>query len=112
MYSHKNIKRLAAQSLVMPISAIMRTCCGVLFQEACEGKCSDYQGFFYIFFLRLTAPQVERKQCKIFKCVLAHPSMYRSQSIEIWMVTPLSAVGEHWLHAECRVHTSHTTVHT
>ena len=74
MYSHENIKRFAAQSLVMPISAIMRTCCGVLFQEACGGKCSDYQD---IFFPRLIPPQVGRKQCTIFKHVFSHPSMCR-----------------------------------
>ena len=38
-------------------------------------------------FLRLIAPQVERKPCT-FSNVLAHSNMYRSQTIEVWIMMP------------------------
>ena len=43
----------------------------------------------------LTTPQVERKWCTIFKRILAqHHSMHRNQTMEVWMVRLLSAVGK------------------
>ena len=47
-------------------------------------------------FFKLTAPQVKRKWCTVFKCIFALSSMYRSQAIEIWMMRLLSAVGKHY----------------
>ena len=56
--------------------------------------------YFLLFFSsKLTVPQVERKQCMIFKHVVAHPSIYRSQTIQ-------------WSHSVQCLHTSHVPVHT
>ena len=60
-----------------------------------------------------TAPQVEKKKKYNFKYVLAYPSIYRSQTIQILMVKPLSAGWQTlYLHAEYRVYTSHAAVYT
>lgn len=51
-----DIKKFAAQSLVMPISAARVECRGVLFQEAHTGALTtrDFQFLFFIFLRKLS----------------------------------------------------------
>lgn len=60
--------------------------------------------FFHLILSRLTTSLVGIKQCTIFKYVLAHPSIYRSQTMEVWIVKPLSAVGKATVfHLGCKI---------
>ena len=77
---------------------------GIFLKVRCQEPIKLPSLHLHLILSRLTTSQVEIKQCTIFKYVLAHPSIYRSQTMEVWIVKPLSAVGKATVfHLGCKI---------